>query len=142
MKIEMTIPIIPKAQARTTAFYNKATGRAGVFKKASQRAEEVALIALIEKYRPERPFEGALSLKVTAFRPIPPSWSKKKQEEARRLLIFPTGKPDLDNFVKHVKDCLTKLSFWRDDSQVVALTASKVYGDFPCWDISIEEYLK
>ncbi len=37
-------------------------------------------------------------------------------------------KPDVDNLVKFVKDCLNGEA-WNDDSQVVGLIASKFYGD-------------
>jgi Holliday junction resolvase RusA-like endonuclease len=36
-----------------------------------------------------------------------------------------TQKPDLDNLVKAVQDALTDVLLWRDDAQIVALTASR-----------------
>lgn len=39
-----------------------------------------------------------------------------------------TKKPDLDNLMKSLKDALTGV-VWRDDSQVTAVTASKLIAD-------------
>src|SRR5271156_4023786 len=50
------------------------------------------------------PLEGPLELRMTAFMPIPASWSAKKQRQAMEGAIFPTGRPDADNLVKLVLD--------------------------------------
>ena len=82
------------------------------------------------KVMPETPLECAVSLMVMAYRSIPRSWSKKKQESARRGEIMPTTKPDIDNVVKAIKDALTGV-IWRDDSKVVSLFAEKSYSVKP-----------
>ena len=45
--------------------------------------------------------------------------------------VYPTGKPDVDNYAKAVMDALTTLGLWRDDAQVCKLVAQKVYGAQP-----------
>ena len=40
-------------------------------------------------------------------------------------------KPDTDNMVKLLKDCLTKCSFWKDDAQVANETVVKVWTNSP-----------
>lgn len=40
----------------------------------------------------------------------------------------PAGKPDLDKLVRAVLDGLTAGGAWKDDSQVVVLTAEKLYA--------------
>lgn len=52
---------------------------------------------------------------------IPKSTPKKNRAEAVH-----TKKPDLDNLVKFIKDCLNGEA-WKDDSQVVSLFAQKIY---------------
>lgn len=42
---------------------------------------------------------------------------------------FPAGKPDLDKLARAVLDGLTAGGAWKDDSQAVALSACKMYGN-------------
>ena len=54
----------------------------------------------------------------------------------------PKGRSDLDNYVKFVMDCVTGMGcVWKDDSQVVSLTAVKRYGERPRTEIEITEAL-
>ena len=39
-------------------------------------------------------------VRIEAHIPIPKSWPKYKHEQARQGEIKPTGKPDIDNFIK------------------------------------------
>ena len=66
------------------------------------------------------PLGGPVRLTVNVWLPQPASIAKRD-----RLTARPTHRPDLDNFVKTVLDGLSRL--WIDDSQVVELTASKVF---------------
>ena len=76
---------------------------------------------------------GVFSLKVTEYRAIPKSWSKRRKEEAK----YPVSKPDIDNVYKIVSDALNGI-VWKDDSQVVHGEIWKKYSDFPRVDIDIE----
>jgi Holliday junction resolvase RusA-like endonuclease len=137
--ILFTLPIIPKAQARARHGRTKA-GFSMTYKSAEQRKAEENLCALLLPFRPERPLEGPLKLDVYAAMPIPASWSKKRQEAAKDHREWPTGKPDLDNLVKHLKDCMTQVGFWRDDKQVVILEARKYYAHgAPQWNVAVME---
>lgn len=62
--------------------------------------------------------------------PIPASWSKKKQRAALAGKVKPTGKPDIDNTCKVIFDGINQV-VWKDDSQVVSLTAIKRYAEVP-----------
>lgn len=139
--ISMIIPIIPKAQARTKAGINKHTGRAQVFTSASQRRNQNDLIALMAAHAPDRPMEGALRLKVDVFLPVTISWSKTKKTKALIGTYWPTSRPDLDNYIKQVMDCMTKLRFWNDDSQVVTISAGKRFASKSYWLIELDEVL-
>lgn len=81
---------------------------------------------------------GPLEMSVDIYRGIPKSWSKKKQEQAEQGLIKPILKPDVDNYVKAVKDALNGVCYV-DDSQVVVLFISKHYSKDPRVEIVIKE---
>lgn len=82
------------------------------------------------------PIEGPLKVEVFAGFPVPQSWSRKKQAQALRGQIRPTGKPDLDNILK----CLDALNaiVWRDDAQIVIASIIKRYTDRPRLRIEVE----
>ena len=85
-----------------------------------------------------QPFDAPLGVEVVAQLPIPPSWSKKKREQAARGFVMPASRPDLDNYVKAALDGMNKIVF-RDDSQVVAIIARKEYSEAPRLEIGITE---
>ncbi len=76
------------------------------------------------------PIDAPIAMTVTAARSIPTSWSKKKQAAARAGEIWPTSKPDADNYLKTAKDGLNKIVY-RDDCLVVVATVVKVYSERP-----------
>lgn len=84
---------------------------------------------------------GALSINVTARLPIPPSWTKKKQEAARAGSILPTSKPDYDNFAKLAGDALNCIVY-RDDAQICDGRVVKVYATNPSLRIEIAELVE
>lgn len=74
-----------------------------------------------------RTFDGEVKLKVEAVFKIPESWTKKKKHEAIFEGKRPEVRPDIDNIVKVVMDALSGVAY-NDDSQVVIVEASKMYG--------------
>ena len=72
-----------------------------------------------------------MSLSVKVYRSIPKSFSKKKHAAAAEGTILPTTKPDLDNYIKGIKDALSSI-VWHDDNQVVEYrNCAKLYSDKP-----------
>lgn len=67
---------------------------------------------------------------------IPTSYSKKKKERCLNGEITPTKKPDVDNVVKAIFDALTGFAF-EDDSQIIEITAEKIYAEAPFVDVTI-----
>lgn len=49
-----------------------------------------------------------------------------------------TARPDTDNMIKLLKDCMTKLRFWGDDAQVCRELVEKFYGRVPGIYIKID----
>jgi Holliday junction resolvase RusA-like endonuclease len=87
-----------------------------------QETEEGRWILDAKQAITERAEAGTpVALKCWFIFDFPKSMSKKKRAGAVH-----TSKPDLDNCVKFVKDCLNGIA-WHDDSQVVTLMAKKLY---------------
>lgn len=138
--MKFTINLVPKAQMRARHGRTK-TGFSVTYKADKQRRQEDMLCSLLQPHQPEAPLAGPLALKVTAYLPIPMSWSGKKITEAEKGKIKPDSKPDLDNLIKNICDCLTAMNFWHDDKQITSLTAEKLYNDGrgPRWEVEIIE---
>ena len=41
---------------------------------------------------------------------------------------YKTSKPDTDNLIKLLKDCMTKVGFWKDDAQVASEINEKFWA--------------
>lgn len=61
-----------------------------------------------------------------------------RPKSAPKRVVLPTTRPDLDQYLKLVLDAGNEL-LWQDDSQVVAISASKQYGDVSRIEIETEE---
>ena len=85
-------------------------------------------MALIFKQACRRPLDGPLELLVGFSFRYPRSWPKAQRQAVEDgCEPWYTGKPDLDNLVKLVKDAGNGI-LWHDDAQVVSLDAHKIYG--------------
>lgn len=119
------------------------TGFSVTYKAAAQSESEAQLTGLLMNFRPGNPLEGPLVLGIRAYMPISGSWPKKKKAAALAGELRPTSKPDLDNLIKNIKDCLTTMNFWQDDKQVVGYLpgTGKYYddGNGPRWEVEILE---
>ena len=73
--------------------------------------------AALRLHKPEEPFSGPVALTVAWY-----FFSKIHQEGTYR-----TTRPDTDNLEKLLKDCMTAVGFWKDDSQVCVENVIK------CW---------
>jgi Holliday junction resolvase RusA-like endonuclease len=80
------------------------------------------------------------AVRIVIFAPIPASWSKRRQEAAKRGDEVP-GKPDLDNVAKAVLDACNGV-LYDDDKQVVQLRVEKAYCTDPRTEIYAHEVLR
>lgn len=130
MNIRIEIGGKPEAKGRGRVG-KLADGRATVFTPAHTRKYETrvrdAAYAAMEG-RP--PLEGAIFLEMKVYLPVPNSMAKKYVALALAGDIRPLTKPDIDNYVKSAMDGLNTIVF-KDDNQVVALHAEKLYGAIP-----------
>lgn len=134
--IEFTVYGEPVAQGRP-----RATTRNGFVQlydpeKSRDYKDYVRLAAA--KHAPPKLLEGPLAVMVIAYRSIPKSFSKKKAAAAESGVLYPTTKPDADNYLKGVKDALKGI-MWVDDSQVVDVYTRKRYSFRPRIEVKIRQ---
>jgi Holliday junction resolvase RusA-like endonuclease len=103
-----------------------------------QETEEGRFLFEIQKQWKEKPLEGPINLKVYFFLPIPKGTSRIKTVKMINGIIKHTKRPDCDNLIKFVKDCLNTV-VWKDDSQIFLINAEKIYSTEPRTSIFIEE---
>lgn len=139
---EFFLPILPKAQrrSRSRAIKTKSGNWTAMnYKDKEQETQEENLRSLLYEHKPETPWTGPIWLNVIITLPIPKSKPKKWRLLAAYRQIYHTTKPDIDNLLKHLKDCMKGI-FYNDDRQIVMVQAKKVYGDLPGWDIFLGEF--
>jgi Holliday junction resolvase RusA-like endonuclease len=83
--------------------------------------------------------QGALSVKIRAFIPMPQALAKHKTKGplAEAGDLRPITRPDCDNMAKCV-DALNGI-VWHDDAQVVSLTVDKFYSARPRLELTAVE---
>jgi len=112
-----------------------------VGKKSSSKGSRTQkeLLSLLAPHAPRTPFEGPLSLTVHWVYP----WRKSEPKRNRERGFRPCDtRSDCDNLAKLLEDCMTRLGFWGDDSQVAGLHFNKWWGDTPQISVTIKELNK
>ena len=79
------------------------------YEKKNVRDARALFMAYLAQYAPKAPIAGPVRL-VTI-------WGYKAQRKKDHLEPK-TTRPDTDNIIKLLKDCMTAAGFWEDDSQV------------------------
>ena len=130
----ITIKGIPKALKRhrftkTGRVYDPNTKDKNIFK------------AKMLEFRPKTPIEGTISLSLIFTMPRPKSHyktGKNKNVLKDNAPFYHTIKPDVDNLIKMVADCMNGV-FFEDDKQIAYVTALKIYGNSPSTCIVINK---
>lgn len=113
MKIEFTIPLEPVAWQRV-----KRSGTGVAYVPAKTRSFKTAFGLLAKRYA-AKPLEGPLHLTAVFFLKAP-----KKMPKGRE---YPDVRPDLDNYIKAIKDGGNGI-LWNDDGQICRITSGKYYA--------------
>jgi Holliday junction resolvase RusA-like endonuclease len=136
--IEFTVYGEPVAQGRPRFSTHGGFVKAYDPAKSGDYKKFVKLAAM--EFAPPALLEGPIKMKLIVYRTMPGYLSKvpKKAAAAEAGEILPTSKPDVDNYLKGVKDAL-KGVIWKDDSQVVEVYALKRYSARPRIELKIIE---
>lgn len=79
------------------------------------------LTAHLFKHKPDEPMDGGLQLIVKWCFP------RGKHYDGEYRIT----KPDTDNLQKLLKDCMTKVGFWKDDALVASEISEKFWAEIP-----------
>ena len=103
-------------------------GKPVFYEPAELKAAREKLTAHLAKFVPETKFKKLVILQVKWLYP------KEKHENGS----YKTTRPDLDNMMKLLQDCMTDLGFWEDDRLIAGLHVEKFWSEVPGIYIKIE----
>ncbi|WP_102335727.1 RusA family crossover junction endodeoxyribonuclease [Salimicrobium jeotgali] len=135
--IEFTVPGSPVAQGRPRAGKNR-YGKTVMYDPAASRNYKKQVQLIARQHAPKKLLEGPLEVFIKVYRPIPKSFSKKRAAEAEDGIVRPVTKSDIDNYAKSVMDAVNA-TIYRDDAQIVTLTAEKHYSETPRVEVQVTE---
>lgn len=118
-------PPTATSQENKTAVVN---GRIMHYKSRGAKQTFAILTEALRPYAPAEPMKGPIRL-CTEWK-FPRGKSHLDGE-------WKISRPDTDNLVKALKDVMTRLGFWIDDSQVCCEIISKYWSEKPGIDITI-----
>ena len=130
MSTEFFMCLIPPTATHQEHKVKMAKGRPVFYEPENVREARANLKAYLAPHRPDKPQEGAVRL-VTKW--CFPANGKRKNGE------YKTTKPDTDNLIKLLKDCMTELGFWKDDALVASEITEKFWADIPGIYVRIED---
>lgn len=100
------------------------------YKKDNISAARTEFIYKLKPNAPKNPSEGPIVLYV---------WFIFDTKNKKLWGQYKTTRPDLDNYVKELKDAMTACGFWLDDSQVVDLRIVKTYAEKAAICINVKD---
>jgi Holliday junction resolvase RusA-like endonuclease len=129
-RFELTIPGEPVAKGRGRII--KLGAHMGIkTPEKTRRYEDIVRQTAVREWGYRQPLaDVAVTATIRAYRGIAPSWPNKKRALALAGSLRPTGRPDLDNFIKSATDGLFGVVL-ADDSIIVAVHAEKWYAAEP-----------
>lgn len=129
--LEFFLPMVPPtvtAQEREV----KVVGRKAIFYEPERlRDARAKLEAHLAGHAPDKPLSGPIRFINRWLYPIPYGSPHFNGE-------YKTTRPDTDNTVKLLKDCMTRTGFWIDDAQVCSELSEKFWADTPGIYIRVE----
>lgn len=136
-KISFFISCVPPKATSQQKGVMVINGTPRYFKKKRVKEAEESMLSLLMPHRPEMALEGPLRLLVIWTYP----WRKSESKKRKAAGWLPCDtRPDCSNLVKMFEDCMTRLNFFGDDSQITDLRFVKGWGDKPGIKVELEKY--
>ena len=129
MVTQFFMQMIPPTVTHQEHKVSVVNGKPVFYKPSELKEAEAKLTAHLTKHIPQQPYATGVRLVVKWLFPK----GKHKDGEYR------ITKPDTDNLNKLLKDCMTKLKYWKDDALVASEICEKFWAAIPGIYIRIEE---
>lgn len=129
--MEFFMPMIPPTVTAQEHRVQVVNGHVVVYEPAKLKDARMKLEANLIAHRPETAITDGVRLTVKWLFPIP-NGSKHYNGEYR------ITKPDTDNLNKLLKDCMTRVGYWKDDALVCSEICEKFWAEKPGIYIRIE----
>lgn len=130
MRTEFFLPMVPPTATHQEKQIAVVKGKPVLYDPAEVKAARSKLTAHLARHQPERRMQGAVRLMVKWCFPL-----RGDHQDGE----YKTSKPDTDNLIKLLKDCMTKVGFWKDDAQVASEINEKFWAAVPGIYIRAEE---
>jgi len=138
--IEFFMPMIPPTvtQQEHKVAVSKRSGKVVFYDPPELQAARSRFTDYVGRYAPEQPMDGPLQL-ITKW-----IWPMDQERQEMLAVVDPdrfawkTTKPDTDNLIKLLKDCMTRTGFWHDDAQVASEVTEKFLAHRPGIYVRIE----
>lgn len=137
--MEFFMPMIPPTVTQQEHQVVVRNGKPVFYDPPELKEARQKLTAYLAKHKPEVPFVEAVRLTTKWIWPI--SENKTRQLKAWGVsdyAEYKITKPDTDNMIKLLKDCMTRCGFWKDDAQVASEITEKFLGLHPGIYIKVE----
>lgn len=136
--IEFFMPMIPPTVTHQEHKVAVRDSKPVFYEPPDLKAARQKLFDHVRRYAPPDPLSGPLRLMTKWIWPVPEPVLKDVQGEVD-WAVYKVTKPDTDNIIKLLKDCMTRCRFWHDNAQVASEITEKFLGLHPGIYVRIEE---
>lgn len=131
MKTIFFMPMVPPTVTAQEKELTTIHGKPFMYDSAEIKDAKSKFAAYLSKHKPAQPYTSAVQLVV--------KWCFPIKSKNHRNGDYKITKPDTDNLQKLLKDCMTKLGFWKDDALVCSEIIEKFWSNIPGIFICIKE---
>ena len=126
---EFFMAMVPPTVTHQEKQVRVAGGKPVFYEPPELKAARQKLVAYLGQHVPDEPYHCGVRL-ITKW-----CFPRGKHLDGTYRL----SKPDTDNLVKMLKDCMTQCAYWKDDAQVAVEIITKRYNDVEGILICVEE---
>ncbi len=122
MEISFFMPMCPPTVTHQEKSITVRSGKPIVYEPAELKTARTKLEAHLAQHIPHKAFSGPVRLVTKWLFPITGTHTDGE---------WKSTKPDTDNLQKMLKDCMTKLHYWKDDALVCSEIIEKFWAEHP-----------